>query len=260
MTFAAALRLSLSLEVLGSTSARVAIPRVRELGYEAAGLPAWRRDFDPGALGASGARDLAAFLGKSGLDVSWLSAGARGRFTVSSTVAQDVERVGAMLGLAGRLRAGAAVARIGPLASKESAAAGHAREALAALALQADAAGSTLALCAAPGETALVEEMLAGFPDAPLGILLDPGMLLFAGRDPVDSAAADVRIAAVRASDASAEAADLAPGEGRVPWRDFLATLAARDYHGWATVDFAPRGSDAARAAQAAAVLRRFLP
>jgi sugar phosphate isomerase/epimerase len=252
------LSLSLSIDALGASSVRAAIAGVRDLGYSGVALPAWKRDFDPKALGATGARDLAAWLAKNGLAVSWLSAGPRGRFTTPQAVTEDVDRVSSMLHLAGRLRAAAVAAALGPIGAVDSAPAKLAREAVAALAVQADAAGAALAVIASPGETAVIESLLADFADAPVGVLIDPGALLFAGRDPVDAVEAAAKVVAVRACDSSPEAQHLAPGEGRVPWRDFLATLMARDYYGFVTVDFAPSADSAARAAKAAGVLRRF--
>jgi sugar phosphate isomerase/epimerase len=253
---------ALSAEVLGGLTGRAAIDRVRAIGYGAIGIPVWRRDFAPDSLGDSGSRDLAAYLGKNDLSVSWLSTGHKGRFTVAATVQEDVERIRSVCALSVKLRTPlmpsiAVTATLGPLGSKDSPAAANAREALAAIAADADATGTVVALAASQGEEALVAELIAGFPGAPLGRLLDPGMLLFAGKDPVDAASSSQRVMAVRASDSGAEETNLAPGEGRVPWRDFLAALGSRDYHGYATVEFAPRGNDAERAARALEALRR---
>jgi len=253
--------IALSLEVFGALSGRAAVERVRAVGYGAVGIPAWRRDFAPETLGTSGARDLAAYLGKFSLAVSWLSAGRKGRFTVSSSVEEDVDSLRAVIDLAARLRAPsmpptAVVATVGALGSADSAPATNAREAISALAADADGAGAILALAASEGEDALLDDLLTGFGDAPVGRLVDPGAMLFSGRDPIAAAAASKRIAAVRASDSSAEEVNLAPGEGRVAWREFLAALAVRDYHGYVTVEFAPRGDSNARAAQALGAMR----
>ena len=253
------LALALSVDAVGAASSRAAIALVRDLGYSGAALPAWKRDFDPKALGVGGARDLSAFLDKNGLAVSWLSAGPKGRFTAGSAVSEDIDRVSAMLRLAGRLHAAAVTTVLGPIGSTDSKPAQVAREAVAALAVQADAAGTAVALIPSPGEAILVEALLTGFVDAPIGVLLDPGALLFAGKDPVDVVEAAPKVVAVRAADSSPEEVDLAPGEGRVPWRDFLATLMARDYYGFVTVDFASGADSAARAARAANVLRRLM-
>jgi sugar phosphate isomerase/epimerase len=253
---------ALSAEVFSTLSGRAAIDRVRQIGYSAIGIPAWRRDFAPDSLGDSGARDLAAYLGKNGLSVSWLSAGRKGRFTVSAALEEDVERIRRICALSMRLRSPympsvAVTATVGPLGAKDSPAANNAREALAAVAVGADASGAVVALAASQGEDALVDELIAGFPDAPLGRWIDPGALLFAGKDPVEAAMTSTRLAAVRASDSTGEETNLAPGEGRVAWRDFLAALGSRDYYGYATVEFAPRGSDTERATRALEVLRR---
>lgn len=252
---------ALSIEVLADVSGRAAVDRVRAIGYGAVGIPAWRRDFSPDILGDSGARDLSAYLGKNGLSVSWLSLGRKGRFSVSATLDEDVERVRKVCALSVRLRAPlmpsiAVIAAIGPLGSVSSMAAANVREALDALAVEADATGAIISLSAAEGEDALLDTLIAEFPDAPLGRSLDPGPLLFAGKNPVEVAISTARLTAVRASDSGPDQTNLAPGEGRVPWRDFLAALGTRDYYGYATVEFLPRGNDVERAARALEVLR----
>jgi sugar phosphate isomerase/epimerase len=255
--------IALSIEVFGSFAARAAIERARAVGYSAIGIPAWRRDFAPDTRGTSGARDLAAYLGKFSLAVSWLSAGKKGRFAVSASVDEDVDSLRAVVALAGRLRAPsmppiAITATVGALGSIDSKPTANARDAISMLAAEADAAGATLALGASEGEDALLDEVLSGFADAPVGRLIDPGAILFAGRDPMAAVTASKKIAAVRASDSSGEETNLAPGEGRLAWGEPLAALGARDYHGYVTVEFAPRGDASARAANALNVLRQF--
>lgn len=249
---------ALSIEVFGSVPARAAIQRVREIGFSAAGLPAWRRDLAPEAIGKSGARDLAAVLARQGLAASWLSAGRKGRFTASATLDEDVTRIRAMLELAGRVRAGAVVGTVGKVGNADSAAARNVREALAPLAAVADATGVGLALSPAFNEYALIEAISLPFAQARVGMLFDPGEALFAGDNPVDRAIAARNVIAVRASDSSAEEADLAPGEGIVAWREVLAALGSREFYGYTTVDFAPRGDSTERAAKALDLLRRF--
>ena len=251
-------RLALSLDVFCTLAARSAIDRAREIGCAAVGIPAARKDFSPASLGAGGARDLAVYLAKNGLSASWVSAGEKGRFTVSAALDEDVARAGAVIELAGRLRADAASAKVGPLGAKDSPSASRLREALTALAAAADLAGVRLALEAAPGDEGILDAVTSDFPGAPLGRLLNPASALFSGRDPVDDASSAPAVAAVLASDASAEETALAPGEGRVPWRDFLAALGAREYYGYVTIGFAARGDATARAAKALEFLRRI--
>ncbi len=248
-------QIALSLEALGPLPARDAITRAGHAGYCAIAIPALRRDFSPESLGRSGTRDLAAFLGKNNLAVSWLSAGARGRFAVSSMLEEDIAKVLSIIQLSGVLRAACVSVNLGMVGSVDSLPAENVRQALRALADEADRLGVTIALSASSGEIGIVDGLLAGFPDAPLGRLLDPARALFAGSDPVDETLRAGRVVAVRASDSSAEQADLAPGEGRVTWRDLLAALAARDYYGYLTVDFAPGGDCVRRAATARSVL-----
>jgi len=250
--------LALSIEVFGGVPSRTAISLARECGYGAVGLPAWRRDFAPLEIGSSGARDLSSYLARNGLAVSVLSAGSKGRFTVSAAVEEDVFAVRGMLELAGKLGAGAVTARVGEVGSTDSAPATNLREALSALALVADGVGVPLALAPQPRDAASVDSILAEFADAPVGLAFDPAETLFAGADPVDRASSAVKIVAVRGTDASAEEANLAPGEGRVPWRDLLAALGGRDYYGYITVEFARRGDSTSRARAALNVLRQF--
>ena len=235
-------RLALSLDVFSSLAARSAIARAREIGFAAVGISAARRDFSPESLGAGGARDLSTYLAKNGLSASWVSSGEKARFTLSATLDEDVARAGAIIELAGRLRADAAAAKVGPLGAKDSPSASRLREALTALAAAAELAGVRLALEAAPGDEGILSAVIADFPGAPIGRLLNPASAIFSGRDPVDDASSAPAVAAVLASDASAEETALAPGEGRVPWRDFLAALGARDYYGCVTIGFAARG------------------
>jgi sugar phosphate isomerase/epimerase len=245
-----------ALEVFGSADARGAILRAREIGYQAVGIPASRRDFSVRRIGESGTRDLAAYLAKNGLQASLVTTGDRGRFTVSSMLGEDVEMVRGVIDFAGRLRAGAVAVRVGQLGNQDSQAAGSFRQAVAFLAAAADRAGIQAAFAGAPGEESLLEAVLSAFPDAPAGRLVSPGEALFSGRDAADDVLEATRISAAIASDCSAEEMNLAPGEGRVGWAEVLAALAARDYHGYLTVSFAPRGDNAARAAKALGVLR----
>lgn len=248
---------AVSLAVYGAMAPRKAIETAGGTGFRAVGIPACVRDFSPRRLGESGLRDLGAFLSKNGLSVSWLSAGPRGRFTLGATLQEDVDTLLALLAMAASLRAGAVVTAVGPLGAEGSGAAGNAAEALRALAEAADAVGVQLALRSAAGEDDSLGPLLRKLSGAPVGLVFDPGELLFAGRDPVDAAAAYGVISAVRASDSNAEEKDLPPGEGRVPWRDVLAALSVRDYYGHLTVDFAARTQSVEAAAAALSVLRR---
>lgn len=247
-------RFALSLEVFSSTPARRALPQVRFVGYSGVGLPAWRKDLHPAALGSSGARDLNAVLARSGLAISWLGCGARGLFTVGASLDEDIDFASWVVRMAGEVRAEAVVARLGEMGEEGSQAAANVAEALGVLTPMADDAGTSLAVAAARGEAKLVSAILAGFPGAPVGVMLDPGKALFEGRDPVGAISAAPGICAVRASDSSADEVDLPPGKGRVAWRDFLAGLGVFDYHGFVTVDFAPRAGGPAEAAAASAL------
>jgi len=249
---------ALSLEVLGGIPARTVIAQARELGYPAIGISAVRSEFSPAALGVSGARDLAVYLARNNLAVCWVSAGPRGRFSVSQALDEDIARARAVVELAGRLRAGAACVRVGAIGARDSEAAANLGQALRELAAAADGVGVSLALLPSPGEGHLIEGVLSGLVDAPVGRMIDPGAALFAGMDPVDEVALAGKVTAVRASDSSAESADLAPGEGRVPWRDFLAALGVADYHGYVTVEFAGRTDAPGRAAKALSMLRAY--
>lgn len=249
---------ALALEALGDLPARAAIVRSREIGYQAVGIPAGRKEFAPSTLGESGARDLASFLTKTGLTVSWVRAGQKGRFAVSSTLQEDVERTLSVIDLAKRLRAGCAAAHVGQLGEAKSPAAANLRQALDVLADAADRAAVRLALEPSQGEEAILDEVLVGVADAPLGRLLNPGQSLFAGVNPIDDVMAAGKIVAVAACDSSSDAANLAPGEGRVPWRDFLAALAARDYYECITTTFAPDKNSVMRASRALELLCRY--
>jgi len=249
---------AISLEVFGGNSARTSILRARDLGFPAVGIPAARREFEPQILGSSGAKDLGVFLRNNGLSASWVWAGAKARLTFSRSAEEDIARMIEVIELSEKLRAGAAAVQVGQLGTNDSVAATNLREALASLAPLADKSGVTLALASTPGEEKLIDGVLKSFDGGPIGRLLNPGATLFAGYDPVHEIEAARQIAGVRASDSSGEETALAPGEGRVAWRQLLAALAARDYHGYVTVDFAPRGDVSGRAATALALLRRY--
>jgi sugar phosphate isomerase/epimerase len=169
---------------------------------------------------------------------------------------EDVECVLAAVRMSESLRPAVVVATLGQLGSGESTATANAREAIGAVAGAADAAGVRIALNCRQQDIALMESLLADMPGAPFGVVLDPGAALFAGRDPVEAAAVTKDVLAVRASDSTADEADLPPGRGRVPWRDFLAALASRDYDSFVTVAF-KRTPDAPAAAAAAFGLLR---
>jgi len=248
---------AVSLSVYGRMQPRRALGVAAETGFGAVGIPAWRGDLSPRGLGESGRRDLGAFLRRNGLALSWLSAGARGRFTVAGGVQEDVDVLTGILGMAHVLRPGAVTAGLGALGPANSEAESNAREALQVVCEAAEAAGTRLALWSTAGEFEAVERLLESLPGAPAGILFDPGEILFSGRDPVERAASCRDAAAVRASDSDAERKDLAPGEGRVPWRDVLASLSARGYHGFVTVDFAAHPRADRAAARALDVLKR---
>lgn len=218
--------------------------KAAEIGLRGFQVSAARGDLAPDRLSRTGRRDFLSQVRHYNLEVSALLADFGKGYTDPALVDELVGRTCRIVDLSVELNVPILTTHIGVIPEDESSATWEIMSrALGAVGDYAARYNRSLAAETGPESPELMKKFLAGLNNDGLKVNYDPANLVMKGFDPV----AGVRelgeyIVHTHAKDAVEKAPEgqrreVPLGEGEVPWPEYLATLAERDYQGYFTIE-----------------------
>lgn len=257
-------KLGIVLETTG-LPVRRALQEVAKLGVHGVQVDAVG-DLAPDRLTDTGRREIRNLLKASNLELSALNCPLRRGLDVTDNLQPRIEHVRKVMQLAFDLGPRRVIVPL-PKVPQDAAAprALTAREALTALGLFGDRAGTVLALEVGldPGDK--VRDYLSSFNTGSLLVNFDPANFLLNGFDPLASLGALAgKVAHTHARDARTAtvgggAREVPVGAGDIDWMVYVATLESIDYRGFLTVDREAGEDRFADAAAGVRFLKRFI-
>lgn len=221
---------------------RRAAEMAHEFSLEGLEIDSGSGPFSPGELSRSARRDIRRFFERSGLALSAVRYRPQGGLADTDANDRELPELFKRMELAEQLGSGILVVRIGRLPEEAKDPARRAiEEALKDLSLKAERHGVTLAVGPTEGSPGTLAGVVQAIGSPTIRAELDPGGLVARGFSAAEAAGLLGPLAVhARANDVGADGKTRPPGEGKVPWAEYLAALEGVEYTGFHALDEGP--------------------